>query len=137
MKRYYSKFLYPQHNGFVALMAAIIISAMLLMVVTLLSYSGFNSRFNALDFEYKERGSAIAEACADEALLRIARDADYAGKSTSTIGGNQCFIGALTTLSGQTQFTVRAIYQETYTNLKITVATGTLSVISWEEISAL
>lgn len=124
---------HSRSQGFVALMSAIIISAILLLVITLMSYSGFNGRSNALDAEFKERSSALAEACADQALLELANDGGYVGDATTTIFTSECYVGPVATLGTQKIFHTRGIYGGSYTNLKI-VASATLSVISWEEI---
>jgi hypothetical protein len=121
------------YQGFVALMSAIIISAVLLVVITFLSYSGFNSRSNALHAEFKERSSALAEACADQALLAIANNNSYSGDATSTIGADQCYVGVVPVGSFPKTFQTRAIYQGSYTNLRIVVSAAP-AIISWQEV---
>lgn len=122
-------------RGFIALMSAIIISAILMMIVIQLSYSGFNSRYNILNSEYKEQGNALAEACVDHAFLELANNANYAGNSTTTIAGNECYIGAVTAAGSQRTFKTRAIHKGTHTNLRVTVDTSNVTVVSWEELA--
>ena len=119
-------------EGFIALISAIIISAILLLVATTGSLSGFYSRFNILDAELKERSVALAEACADHALLRLANDITYTGNETVVVGAQSCTIG---TVSGSSQktFKTQGIFKNFYTNLQITVDVTTLAVISWQE----
>lgn len=121
-------------SGFVALMSALIISAVLLIVITFLSYSGFNSRSNALDAEFKERSSALAEACVDQALLEIANDSTYSGNATTTLGADdKCYVGVVPSGSFPKTFQTRGIYGGSYTNLRITIS-ATPAIISWQEI---
>lgn len=120
-------------GGFVALMSAVIISAVLLMIITLLSYSGFNSRYNALDAEFKEKSSALAEACVDQTFLELANDPNYQGNATTTIGVDQCYVGTISTGSFPKTFETRAIYGGSHTNLRITVS-AVPAVVSWQEI---
>ena len=122
-------------QGFVALISAIIISAILLLVVTTLSFTGYYGRFNRLLDEFKERGTVLAEACANDALLRLAHERTYSGNATTTVGNGQCYIGRIdTTIPGEMTLHTRAIDHETYTNLKITVRTSDLILLSWEEV---
>jgi hypothetical protein len=121
--------------GFIALMSAIIISAILMMVVILLSYSGWNSRYNILNSEYKERSTAVAEACVDHAFLELINNADYTGNATTSVAGNECYISAVTALGSQRIFTTRAIYKGTHTFLGVTFDISDGSVSSWEELA--
>ena len=66
-------------RGFIALISALIISAILLIALVASNLTGFYSRFNILDSELKERSNATADACADIALLQFALDPMYAG----------------------------------------------------------
>lgn len=122
--------------GFIALMSAIIISAILMMVVILLSYSGWNSRYNILNSEYKERGNAVAEACVDHAFLELTNNPSYGGNATTTVAGNECYIGSVTATGAQRTFTTRAIYNGTHTSLKVVFNIDDGSVVSWEELAA-
>src|SRR3989338_1096164 len=124
------------NTGFVALMSAIIISVILLLIVTNLSLTGFYSRSDILDSELKERSSALAEACADTALLKLANDTSYIGGGTPVIvnGSETCTIDT-TTATNPRVFTVHANFNNIYfTNLQISVNVTTLAVTGWEEI---
>ena|SRR3989338_10087446 len=117
-------------KGFIALMSAIIISVVLLLMITNLSLTGFYGRFNVLDSELKERSSALAEACVDTALLRIANDPTYPYPTNDPINvdGNDCIIESAT--GGNISTT--ANYKNYITNLKIEVDSD-LNVTRWEE----
>lgn len=65
------------NNGFIALMSAVIISAVLLLVVISGGLTGFFSRSNVLDSELKSRSRAVADACLEQALLLIANNPAY------------------------------------------------------------
>ena len=121
-------------SGYIALISAIVISVVLMAVTFALSFSGYFARFNILDSEYKERSVALAEACADTALLRLALNPGYAGNETLTLGADSCFIRGITLAGGQFTIYTKAIFQKINTNLKIFAASSDLSIISWEEI---
>lgn len=123
-------------RGFVALISAIIISAVLLLVIAASGLTTFYSRFNILDFELKERSNAVADACVDEALLQIAEGIDPSGAvlSLSQNPPDQCRIGTVTGSNQQT-FKVQATSSDTaVTNLQVTFDTSNFSVVSWQEI---
>ena len=126
-------------KGFVALMSAIIISVILLLLVTNLSLTGFYSRLNILDSELKDRSSALAEACADMAILKLVNDINYvlvAMDHNISVKTEYCDIYSLTSTSSNITIITKANYNNIYfTTLKIIVdSTNNMSVISWEEI---
>ena len=127
------------HNvqrGFIALMSAVVISVVLLLLATAGSLTGFYSRANILDSEYKEKSAALAEACVDQALLELVNDPSWEGDATSTIGSEQCYVGQVqnnTPISGQKTFKTRSISHNAYTNLEVVVNATTLSLVSFKE----
>ncbi len=119
-------------NGFIALTSAIIISILLIAFSLAVSTTGFFGRFNILDSENKQRSLALAEACGDEALLRLIIQPGYQGDETVTVGGEPCHIFPIT--SG-VQVTIRpqGSYGGATTNLQTTFNGTDYSLISWQE----
>lgn len=121
--------------GFMALMSVIIISVVLLLIASTLSMTGFSGRLNILDSEYKERSLALAEACVDTALLRLAQDAIYAGGLPSvSVGTDSCDIRNFNPSLDPIIIETKATFQKAVTNLRVKVAKTDLSVISWQEV---
>lgn len=126
-----------KNKGFVALMSAIIISVILLLMVTNLSLTGFYDRSNIFDSEMKNVSLALAEACVDTALLKLANDSTYiaTGGETVTISGSDTCTIDQTTLTNPTRiFNVHASPSNYYTNLQIEINVATVGVNKWEEI---
>ena len=129
--------------GFIALMTAIIIALVLMTLTLSLSLSGFFTRFNIADSEYKERSSALAEACADAALLKIAQNSSYAptgGGEVVSVNSDSCRIVAVTKAGTQSIIKTQGIFpnsppEQAYTNLTIVISNSDLSIISWDETS--
>ncbi len=119
------------NKGFIALMSAIIISIVLLLMITNLSLTGFYGRFNILDFELKEKSSALAEACADEAILNLTQNIDYTGDVN--VGADKCSIRSITGSNIKKTIEVSADYKNYITNLEIDVDTN-IAVTRWEEV---
>lgn len=124
-------------SGFVALISAIIICAVLVIISVSISATSFFSRFNVSDAEYKKRGSNLAEACVDEALLKLAQDPSYTGGETINVGSDSCKIFSVS--ASATQYTVKtkAVFQQAVTNIQVVVDSSSFSLISWQELPTL
>lgn len=129
----------PKRNkhprGFIALTSAIIISAMLLVVAASGSLTGFFSRMNIIDSELKERSSALAESCVDQALLELTNNPTFVGPKTVPVGGSTCVVQSVTTSGVQKTIKTQGVFNNYYTNLQVTVLTSDLSVVSWQEVT--
>lgn len=122
------------NNGFIALTSAIIIALLLMTVTFAISSTGFFGRSNVLDAELKERSLALAEACADTALLKLTQNINYSGNENITIGNDICSIMPIETAGGQKTIKAKAIFQNAATNLKVVAQSSNLVVVSWEEV---
>ncbi|MBI3459075.1 hypothetical protein HY061_02330 [Candidatus Azambacteria bacterium] len=123
------------NSGYIAIISTIIISLLLMGIIFAVNSSSFLTRSNLLNSEFKEQSFALAEACVDSALLKLAQNASYSGNENVLIGNDQCSILPMETLSSQKIIKTKAILKKAITNLKITVNSSNLSIISWEEVS--
>ena len=122
-----------QPRGFIALTSVIIIAAILLVMAAAGSLSGFFTRSDGLDVEYKTHSHALADACVDEVLLKLGSDATYSGGDTVAVGSDSCTI--LAGASGTPRvFEIQAIYNHAYTNLEVAIDPSTLLVRSAAEV---
>ena len=129
-------------EGFIALITAIIFSVILMAVALSLNASGYFARSEILDAEYKSRSTALAEACADTALLRLAKNPAYTGPEIITVANDTCTIVSVNPPADPIIVNAKALYpspavtsQGAVTNLKVVVHATDLSVISWEEVA--
>lgn len=131
-------------RGYIALISAIIISALLLIITFAVNFSSFFARFNILDSEYKKISLGLAEACVDTAILEIARDVTWQqgpGGTVVNVGSNSCKICEVDDTSDTPRIIVRAraLYNKAFTNLKIKIhpepLVGPTDIVvdSWEE----
>lgn len=124
-------------GGFAALMIVIILSLILILVSTLLSQSGFFTRQILSESEFKERSLALAEACADNARLKLANLPTYVGDETLTITGTDtCDIKIIDPLANPIIIKTRAVYRESVTNLVVEVNPSNMNVLSWKEVAS-
>ena len=119
-------------KGFIALMSAIIISAVLLMIAVTGSLTGFFERSNILDSELKDRSAAAADACADQAFLLIANDPYYT--DTAVFSLNSLDSCRVVVRGSYPNIRIQATSSTAVTNLQIQYSTTTFSVITWQEI---
>ncbi|MBI4050590.1 MAG: hypothetical protein HY396_01295 [Candidatus Doudnabacteria bacterium] len=130
-------FVNRKESGFIALMSAIIVSVLLIAITFTLSFTGFYSRFNVLDSEYKERSIGLAEACADTALLKKATDPAYTVPETINVGTDTCDIISVADNGTQVTIKTRAVFQKSFTNIEVVANSDDLSIISWDECPTL
>ena len=128
-------------GGFVALITAIIISAVLLIVSISLNRAGYLTRGEALDAEYKDRSSALAEGCVDIAMLKLAEDPSYFGNEANIpISSDNCAIGAVIQSGSTYTINTSAVFpssgvtpQGAVTNLHVVINSTDFSAVSWLE----
>lgn len=117
-------------SGFVALITAIILTAILLTITVTLNQTSFFTRGILLDSEYKERSAALAEACVDVARLKLANDLSYSGNETVNISDSQCRIRPIASKVIETT----ATSSQSVTNLRVIINPSDISVVSWNEL---
>lgn len=117
-------------GGFAALVTAIVMSLILILVTITLNRSGFFARSAILEAEFKETSSALAEACVDAALLRLAITPTYTGPEVVSIGENECTIRPIISNTIETT----AEHRGSVTNLEVIFNPSDLSIVSWSEV---
>ena len=134
---------FEKQDGFIALISIVLIFSALIILVSLVSISGFYARFNVLDYENKKISMGLAEACGETALVNLAKDPTGYGLTISSAGqqitvdtGKTCRVCSVSTTSPYTILT-RASYKNAYTNLSVngTLGVSNFNVTSWDEFS--
>ena len=128
---------FVRQHGYIALISAIIIAAILVVISVSLSITGFLSRFDVVETEYKARSSALAEGCVNQALLNLAQGINGIATGTVPIGTDSCTIISVVTAAGQITIQTKGSYQEAVTNLQVVVNDWDFSIISWQEMPTL
>ena len=130
---------FHNQDGFIALTSVIIISAILLILVAVVSTAGFFTRFNVLDYENKTISSALAEACVETALVNLAADPTNYPASIPVPAGKQITVDSTKTCRicsvSATTIKTRAAYNKAYTNLTVVgnLDASNFNVTSWDE----
>ncbi len=125
-----------KQSGYIALVSVLIISGLLVMALCTVSMSGFFSRFNILNTEFKEMSASLAESCINTTLLKLAQNISYGGNETILVVDQSCTIRSVVpgSISGQLIVESQAIVEHAYTNLRATINSNDFSIISWQEI---
>ncbi len=128
-----------QKKGFIALMSVIIITFVLLLLGISLGFTGFFGRLNIFDSELKVRSNALAEACIEVAILKIAEDPAYSQGSISVIpvDAESCYIFSVDNSGGKAEvFTggVAGIGGKAYSCYRSVVDVSIFEIIEFEEL---
>lgn len=138
-----------QQRGFVALMSIIIMTAVVIALIFTVGVSVFFSRFSVLDGEYKRESLALAEACTNTAMVKIAQDPSYAPAATGecvsvsdtcgVVGATRtCKICSVSLSGGMYTIRTRAVYTGAYTTIEAKGSLGetNFNVSSWREVGS-
>ncbi len=119
--KFMSKLTNKKANGYIALMATIIIGAVLLVMTVEMSHTGWSTRFLILGTEAKAESLALAHSCIDLAVAKIMTDPTYLGNSTTTLASGTCYIFPLqidTPAPDILTVRVRGVVRQAVTNLE-------------------
>ncbi len=120
-------------GGYIALISTLIISAVIILLVASIGQVSFIGRAGTAAAHFKEKSRALAEACVNTALLKLAASSSYAGGETITVASDTCDI--LSIVSSSTRIiSAQAIFQNSYTNYKVTIPSSSVSISGWEEV---
>ncbi len=129
-------------------MSVMIMSAMVLVMIFTLGISVFFSRFSVLESEQKRLSLALAEACANTAMLKAAQNSAYTPpfggecvgvSDTCGVAGatRTCRICSVSQTAGTYTIRTRAVYKGAYSAVEFrgTLGASAFTVSSWREIA--
>jgi len=126
-------------RGYIALISILIISAVLILIVSTVSQLGIGRVSMAIERNQSLESSYVVEACAEEALMKLAESSSYSGDETITINGNNCQILPVENLGGESRrVKVSATLYNQTKRIKIEISqlTPRITVSSWEAVSS-
>jgi len=112
------------NGGYIALMATIIISAILLIMVTQESFSGWHARFNVLGTEQKEQAIALSDGCINQAITGLVAGLPYQKGATSTTPGGICHISPIATSTGFVTINTQSDVGGSFSNVGVSINVG-------------
>lgn len=124
------------NNGFVALIAVLVLSAVGVSVGISLILLGLGSSRSSFALEQSNHAKALANACAEEALLKLKQNLSYAGNETLTFTSGTCQIqdvkGTGPNRIIKTTGTVGTIIRKVAVKVKISPS---FELTSWQEVA--
>lgn len=124
-------------QGFIALISILVISAIGGTIAVGLILLGVNSTRTSLVYTQSAQARALANACAEEALMKLRESIYYSGNETLTLTTGNCQIQAISG-SGNTSRTINtsATVSNAIRKVQVVVATinPTISITSWQEV---
>ncbi len=120
-------------EGYIAVISAVIVTAIVIIVATIFSNSSFLGRFDSQALEMKDISKKVGEGCLEYARLQIATG-PYSGDEAVSIGNYSCYILPIETAGGQIIIKSTASVSNRTTNLRLTVDDYTLETVLMEEV---
>jgi hypothetical protein len=132
-----------KEDGFIAMLATVVLSAVVLAVILSLSSTSVAFRVSSLWGEFKTKSKAFAEACVQVAIGKIINNPEYAGVVEQiSIGDITCKIVSVTKLNHQYTIRTQSVYpvispSGAYTNLEVVFSLNdnSFEVVSRKELA--
>jgi hypothetical protein len=121
------------NKGYIALITAIILSALLMIISASVATGGYFSRFNVLYSEFKLQSTELAQGCLSYALVGFALNPNFSNPGNLNIEGYDCKIVSVQynyPASGETTFQTSASYQGSVTVMTTIINNTSLVLIS-------
>ena len=126
---------YRFSRGYIAITTTIILALVMLVLAITLGVTNLTTRLGEVDFMNKRLSYFTAQACLEDARLKLAIDSNYAGNEVVNVGSYQCSILDVETSGSNRILKARAQIQGPTTNLRLTVDSSTLETVTLEELS--
>lgn len=125
-------------GGYVALVGVLVFSAMILLAGLGVSLRGIDAAESSLDEAFSIHARMLADACAEEALMRLKSNFGYSGNETIIVGGTDTCTIVSVSGSGNTDRVVlsEAAVGRTLRRVRVDVAriTPSLIVRAWDTV---
>lgn len=126
-----------KQNGYVTLLALLIVGAIGMSVGVALMLSGVGQLQNSGSYESSQKARALAIGCAEDALEVIRQNPSFSGSNSLNIGGYACNY-TVTNTGGEnrsiaTSATVGTIMSKVL--VLIDAINPQINVVSWQEVS--
>jgi len=125
-------------GGFIALISILILGAMMLVISIGVSLRSIGETDMALSEQESHRALALANLCAEQALMKLESILSYSGNESIIIGSESCDILAI---SGSGNFTRTVKTQSTVSGhtkkvqVVVSQISPTMQIASWEEVA--
>lgn len=124
-------------NGYVALIAVLIVGAVTLAVGTALLITGADSQCYTLVVQQSVQARNLSNACVEEALQQIHDNTAFTGTNNLSLGQGSCSYTVANTGGNTRTITTTATVGTVYrkNQVYVTIGASSISVTSWQEVS--
>ena len=130
---------YNNQKGYIALISVVFVSALLMLVVTSVNLTSISEIDMALKTTQAAESFYLAQACAEEVLMRLKEDAQYTGNESLEIEGAVCEVLSIEG-EGNTNRTVKvfSVENDMYCRIRIEITqiNPLMQITSWEEVES-
>ncbi len=124
----------PNEHGYALIACVLVITSMMLLAATGIARMQLTTQSSNTTLTNLLMAQALAEGCADTALLELSQDSSYTGDETITIGSDTCIIRPV--LSGPTTIETEASKNGSVYRLRIELSsTNPVTISSWERVA--
>ena len=125
--------------GYVLLLSILIVGAVGIAITTTVLLLGISTQQTSLAYQRAGQARALADSCAEEALMQIRDSAPFTGTGSLTFGQGSCEYGVINT-GGSTRLvnstsTVSTAIRKT--KVTATTVNPQITIFTWQEVSDL
>ncbi len=121
-------------RGYALIACVLVITSMMLLAATGIARMQLTQQDTNTMLANLLQSQALAEGCADTALLELSLDSSYTGDETITIGSDSCTLRPV--LSGPTTIETEASKNGSVYRLRIELSSSSpVTISSWERVS--
>ncbi|HEX6462009.1 MAG TPA: hypothetical protein VFZ58_01915 [Candidatus Saccharimonadales bacterium] len=126
-----------QEQGYIALLAVLIIGAAATAIALALLTTGIDSQRGGLVALQSKQARSLAVACTEEALQQIHDSASFTGTNPITLGMGSCSYTVTNTGASTRTITTTATVGSVVrkTQVYVTIGASSLSITSWQEVN--
>ena len=132
---FYRKINKIEERGYIALITAVIISAIVMVVALLVSNSSFVGRFDTQSLEAKDLSRKVSEGCLEHARYALS-GSSYTGDEFIIVGSSTCYIAPIIEFEGVISIRATATSTTHVTHLELRVDADTLETIDIQEVTS-
>lgn len=128
----------PQNDGYIALLAVLIVGAASLAIGLALLTAGVDSQRSTLVAQQSTQARNLATACAEDALQTMHDNTAYTGTTNLTLGLSGCSYTVTNTGGNARTIDTSANVNGIVRKVKIyaTIGSSNISITSWQEVTA-
>ncbi|MBD3208670.1 MAG: hypothetical protein GF370_04440 [Candidatus Nealsonbacteria bacterium] len=126
-------------KGYIALLSIIIVSSLLLLAVSYFNLASINEAKLGLKESHSEESFYLAQACAEEALMRLKEDLGYSGGEVLEFSKGECNILSLEGAGNEDRI-IKTLGSVADITRRIRIVIGSVNpqteIDSWEEVES-